>query len=268
MKLERISILLQPYIRSIIASHPLVLKILAVGILISTLPVGWDGQSVTFFKLQSGNSQEALLSLLHELFSWFWLFAALPYIFSGLLSPLGDSSLVCQTLWLRLTPCLSHEIAIARAIWVISWSIWLGILGFFWASVTSLFHQLPIAAFLQILLNVEGLMSHSLLSGGLVALLASSFSVNDYFGKRFISNIALFIPMMLVPIYILIRNTQYAVFFPYALPFAKAVATDNDNLVHFLSSAIIGIFFLGLHVVSSFGYSVNKLEFAENERTL
>lgn len=40
---------------------------------------------------------------------------------------------VNQMLWLRFTSCLPHEVALVRAIWVISWGICLSILGLIWA---------------------------------------------------------------------------------------------------------------------------------------
>lgn len=261
MNLQRIYILAKPHISKVLQKYHLPLICLLIGISISTFPIGFNEQHVTFFQLQWGKSEEDLLRLLHELFSWVWLFAALPYFLRGLLQPLGDSSLVSQMLWLRFTPCLPHEVALARAIWVISWGIWLGILGLGWALATVLFHHLfhllPLNTFPKLLLNIEGMVSHVLLSGGIVAALASSLPVDDYSGRRLVANFASFIPLMLTPIYIAVRKAEHAAFFPYALPFAKAVAIDSETILHFGMAAVLGVLLLGLHVITKFGYSIH-----------
>lgn len=155
MNIQKIFILAKPQISKLFHKYHLPLIGLLIGISISTFPISFNDQQVTFFQLQWGKSEEELLRLLHELFSWVWLFAVIPYFLRGLLQPLGDSSLVSQILWLRFTPCLPHEVALARAIWVISWAIWLGILGFIWALTTVLFHHLPLNSLPKLIINLE-----------------------------------------------------------------------------------------------------------------
>lgn len=259
MNFKRVYVLVKPNIDKIIINSHLPLSVLLFGICLCTFPVGFDNNHVSFLNLQWGKSEEDLLRLLHELFSWFWLFAVLPYFLRGLLQPLGDSSFVSQMLWLRFTPCLSHEIALARAVWVISWGLWLGILGFLWASFTVLFHHLPLNAFLKLLLNVEGIVSHVLLSGGIVTAFTSFLPLDEYSGKRLVSNVACFIPIIVTPIYIAIRGAKYAVFFPYALPFAQVVAIDSETMLHFGMAAIVGILLLVLHTLAMFGNSVDNI---------
>lgn len=270
MKYQRVWALAKLRISKIIENYHLPLIGLLFGIFITTFPVAWNQEHVTFFQLQWGTSEEDLLSLLHELFSWVWLFAVLPYFLRGLLQPLGDSSLVSQMLWLRFTSCLPLEVALARAIWVIGWGLWLGTLGFLWASVTFLFHHffyhLPVTTFPKLLLNVEGLVSHVLLSGGIVAALASSLPVDDYSGRRLVSTVASFIPLMLTPIYIALRRVKYAVFFPYTLPFAKTVAIDSETILHFGMATLIGILLLSTHIVTTFGSAIQNKIIEENER--
>lgn len=57
---------------------------------------------------------------------------------------------------------------------------------------------------------------------------------------------------MLTPIYIAIRRSESAAFFPYALPFAKAVAIDSETVLHFEMGTVLGVLLVGLHVATKF----------------
>lgn len=257
MKLERISILLQPYISRLIKSLELPLICLT-GIILSTLPVSWYGEAICFFKipldLYGDNRELALKLLMHEFFSWAWILIAFFYLLPRLLSPLGESFLVSQKLWLRLTPCQPHEIAFSRAICVISWGLWLGILSFVWALSTAFYHQIPPTT---LLIDVAGLVSHVFLSGGIILALDLGLAV-DYSGRKLLSTLALFAPILSLLIGFGLSRTleaKYAIFLPYASPFARL---SSENVYHFGTAAVIGFLLLSLHWIIKFRYSVVK----------
>ncbi|NJM69263.1 MAG: hypothetical protein HC862_02985 [Scytonema sp. RU_4_4] len=221
--------------------------------------LGWNGRSVTLFSIPlescCSSREQALLGILHEHFSWVWVFIAFVFVLPKLLSPLGDSFLVSHVLWLRLTSCLSYEIAIARAALVIICSLWLCALGFFWVLINSLFHQIPL---IKLLIDVEGLVSYVLLSSGIVVALDFGLSI-DYSGRRFISSFAFLIPSLLLLIFTLISNTKYANYFPYTIPFITGAPPYTQLSVaipyHFGSAAVLGILLLCFHVMSKVQYS-------------
>ncbi len=257
MNFGKVGVLLKPHFNKIIQFYHVPLLCLSIGIILSTLPIKWNGKSVTFLQLPWGSSEEALLGILHEIFSWFWLFLAIPYTLRNLLLPLGDSTLVSQNLWLRLTPILPYEVALFRAFKVFLWGCWLGLLGLLWAGFTFSFHyifyQVSLSTFYELFLNVIGLISYVVLAGGIVAFLDNLLAIDDYSGKRLIASFAAFIPLMLAPVYIVARNTDYATMFPYALPFFKAVASNKDSLYHFGSAFVVGTILLILHILTKLG---------------
>jgi hypothetical protein len=239
----------------------LVVVCLLTAIFFATVPLSWDGQDVSYFLLPRGKSEEAFLDILQEFFSWFWLIAAIPYLLQGLLLPLGESSLVNQSLWLRLTRCSPYQVAFAKVLWVLAWGLWLGVLGIIWLIATASFHysfhQFSLDTFVKLLINVEGLVSHVLLAGGIIAISDLFLGVSDYSGRRLISTISVFIPPMILPLlYIAVRDAKFALLFPYTLPFSKVLATESENAIHFAMAAVVGILLLGLYAVSKFSSTV------------
>jgi hypothetical protein len=257
MKLQRISILLQPYISKLIKSLELPL-ICLIGIIISTLPVSWNGEAICFFKipldLYGDNRELALKLLMHELFSWAWIFIAFSYLLPRLLSPLGESFLVSQKLWLRLTPCQPHEIAFSRAICVISWGLWIGSLSSTWALSTAFYHHIRPTT---LLIDVAGLVSYVFLSGGIILALDLGLAV-DYSGRKLLATLALFAPILSMLIGLGLSRTleeQYAMLLPYASPFTRL---SSENIYHFGTATLIGFLLIISHWIIKFRYSVVK----------
>lgn len=259
---SRILVLTEPYFNQIVKFYYYPLIWLGIGILLSTFPITINEGNVMFVGLPWGNYKEAFIGILHELFSWFWLFLALPYTLRKLLLPLGDSTTISQMLWLRMTPALPCEVAIARSLRVIIWAVLLGILGLLWVVSIILFHnilhQVSWSIFGELSLNVLALMSYVFLAGGIAIILDIFLAIDDYSGKRLITAYAGFIPIILAPVYIVIRNSKYALNFPYASPFFKAIAGNKESLHHFLIAIGVGISLLILHILIHLGTSNNN----------
>ena len=262
MNFNRVLILIKPRLNKIARSYRLVLVCLILAIAISTIPVGWDGENATFMMLPWGNSEKDFMEMLHELFSWLWLVLALPYTLRGLLLPLGDSTLVSQVLWLRLSTCSPFEVNTARALWVIVWGLWLGSLGTIWLVVTSLFHywlhQFPLYAFSKLFLDILGLVSYVILSGGIVVFSDLFFAVSDYSSKRLVAAVSAFIAIILAIVYTTLSssNAEYAAFFPYATPFARAIANEKETFYHFTTAGLLGVVLLITHILNNLGMSI------------
>ena len=266
INLNKTWIIVKPEIIKLLKSYHLLILLVG-GIIIATLPFSWDGEQITFFNIPlegyQGTRETVYINLLHELFSWAWIYIAF-YVFFRLLLPLGDSFSVSQLLWLRLTPCFPWEIAAARAIWVIAYGVWLGFLGLIWVLVTSLYHHIYSA---NLLLDVLGLVSYIIFAGGMIAVLDFDL-VFDYVSKRVIAVVALFLPCLLDLLKIGIGgllDSQYIRFFPYTHPFAMLT---SENLYHFGVAGILGLFFLAFHILSKLKYSsVEISDVLPNEST-
>lgn len=262
MNFRRVWVLTKPSIGKIIDIYDssVVYLSLIVLIICSTVALGWNGQNVIFLgisqELYGSVREEALQGILHEFFSWWWIFTAFFYLLPRLLSPLGDSFLVSQSLWLRLTPCTPFELAFSKILWVISCGIWVGFLGIIWAFISSLFHHLPLYPS-KLLVDILGMSSYIFLAGGIVLALDFGLMI-DYSGRRLISTIALFTPILLLLSSLatskLIDN-EYVALFPYSAPFARL---SYETMYHFLMAAVVGVLLLGLHGLIRSRYSVHK----------
>ena len=268
INLNKAWVIVAPEIIKLFKSYHLLI-LLVVGIISATLPFSWDGEQLTLFNIPfegyQGTRETVYINLLHELFSWAWIYIAFYYVLRRLLIPLGDSFSVSQLLWLRLTPCFPWEIAAARAIWVIAYGVWLGFLGLIWVLVTSLYHHIYPA---NVLLDVLGLVSYIIFAGGMIAVLVDFDLEFDYVSKRVIVFFSLFLPSLLDLLKIGIGglfHSQYIRFFPYTHPFAMLT---SENLYHFGVAGILGLFFLGFHILSKLKYSsVEISDLLPNEST-
>lgn len=271
INIQRVLILVRMYINSKIELISLPIMLCLAGILIFTTLVGDDREAITFLGLNmksfsygySGNFENkniALISYIDDWFSTAWLIIAFFYLFPRLLAPLGNSFSISQLLWLRFTRCLPHEISTARALWVIIFATWLGFLGICWALPIALFHHISPK---QLLLDIGGLVSHVLLSGGIITVLNFNLKISDE-QRRLISATALITPLFLLLIYsILGQNSllgDYAKFLPYTFPFTREF---QDRGLHFGISAVVGIFLLAFHILISFGKTVEGNENSE-----
>ena len=258
INLNKVWVIIKPQVIKLVKSYHWLLLLVG-GVIIATLPFSWYQEQLRFFTIPleayQGAKETAFIALLHELFSWAWIYIAFDVLWR-LLLPLGDSFSVSQLLWLRLTPCSPWEIAAARAIWVMAYGVWVGVLGIIWVLVSSLYHQISPT---NLLLDVLGLVSHIIFAGGIVVVLDFGLE-GDYFTKKVIAVVALFVPCLLDLVRLAIDNfvdTQYVRFFPYTHPFARLTL---DNLFHFGIVGIVGLVFLGLHIVSKLQYSSVKLD--------
>lgn len=239
------------------------LFLFVIGIVIGTLPISWDisETSVTVFgfplKLYGQYRDDSLLSLLNEIFSWGWLIISI-FLFR-LLKKLSESFSVNEMLWLRLLPCSPYEVALARALWIIGYACFIGILGTVWAVICTLFHHVSMS---EILINIEGLVSYVLLSGGIVVSLNLVSSVKKL-EPNFISSIACITPIVLGLIYRGISNLQdngIMKYFPYSFPFNTGL---RNTFFHFGTATLIGVCLIGLNILQVFRFSDIKVK-AEN----
>lgn len=244
------------HIPEVIKYSLLYLIIMSGGIAICTIPLKWNNKSVSYFGLRVDTSlqgsQSFVIELLHNFYFIGWLLIAILFLF-GLLFPLGNSFLVNQTLWLRLTPCSPYEVAVSRAIWIIIYALFLGLLSFIWAVSCTLLNHIPLNSLLtenSLLIDIQGLVSHVILSGGIVVFL--DFNIKNFISRMFISIVAWMIPIILVIIYIplLITNPEGILtkIFPYTEPISLINSLPNNGK-HFFASAVLGCLLLILSVV-------------------
>lgn len=231
------------------------LIIFVIGILVGTLAVGWDSSetSVTFFgvllKLYGQNRDDSLVRFLNQIFSWGWVVAI--FLLFSPIKKLSETFSVNEMLWLRLLPCSPYEVAIARALWIIGYAFFLGILGTAWAIICASFHQVSIR---ELLINVEGLVSHVLLSGGIVVALSLVIPIRKS-EQNLISVIAMMLPLVLTLIYYGISGLQVQgvmKYFPYSSPFNPGL---KNTFFHFGTATLIGVVLLGSHIVQTFRFS-------------
>jgi len=255
MKFQVIAILVKHYFGKG-SQHIGLLALFGVGTLLSTLPDSWDqhSSSVAFFgfplKLYGHSREESLSALLNEFFSWAWIIVALFYL-SKLLKRLSESFSVNEMLWLRLVSCSPYEVAVARACWIAGSALALVTLGTLWVLICSVFHHI---GFNELIVNIEGVVSHVFLSGGIVVALNSVTEIGES-EQNSISVISLLAPLLLTPIYLGINklaDTNYMIFFPYTIPFNRGLQNTG---FHFGVAALIGISFLCLHAISKFRFS-------------
>ena len=229
-------------------------------ILLSTFPVKWDitQNSVTFFGIPFelyGQSREySLVTLVNEWFSWAWIIIAI-FSLSKLLKKLSESFSVKEMLWLRLLPCSPYEVSLAKALWIIAYAVFLGMFGTIWAIICASYHHVSIN---ELLINVEGLVSHVLLSGGIVLALNLVIPIGES-EQNSISAIALIFPLILMPIYLGINrlaDENILKYFPYSFPFNTAL---ENTVFHFGIAILIGVILLGLHTLLKFRFSHVKV---------
>jgi hypothetical protein len=264
MNYQRIWTLTKLDIRRIFFSRSSILLLYAPFLVITMvdLGLGWNGRSATLFTIPieacCDSKEKAILGILHEHFSWLWMFLAFSHLLSQLLSRLQDSFLVSQLLWLRFTPCLPYEVAISRSLKVIIYGLWVGILGITWGLINAFIHQVSLHS---LLLDTLGISSYIFLSGGIVTILDFGLLLGDS-ERRVISNIALFLPILLLMLFTLIKDSVYGKYFPFSAPFITSSETFTEIFggvqSHFITATILGLLLLLFHVVSK--YSISKHE--------
>lgn len=227
-------------------------------VLIADLGIGWNGQNLTFFTMLveacCSSREKSILGVLHEHFSWLWLFIMFSHLLPQLLLNVQDSFLVSQSLWIRLTPCSPYEVAISRSLKVVIYGIWIGSLSVAWGFLNSFLHQV---SFYSLLIDALGIASYSLMCGGIVTVLDFGLSLG-YSERRLVSNVAVFIPILLLIIFTLIKDSSFGSHFPYSSPF---VTSSNAFMQlfggvqhHFIMAALVGLLLLGVHVISKKRY--------------
>jgi hypothetical protein len=256
MNLRRVWTLAQLDIRRMFFSRSslLLLYIPLVVTIVVDLGLGWNGRSATLFTIPieacCDSKEKAILGILHEHFSWLWMFVTFSHLLPQLLSRLQDSFLVSQSLWLRFTPCLPYEVAISRGLKVIIYGLWIGILGMIWGLLNAFVHQV---SFYSLLLDALGITSYIFLSGGIVSVLDFGLSLG-YSERRVISNIALFVPILFLVIFTLTKDSTYAKYFPFSAPFITSSETFSEIFGgvqnHFISSLILGFLLLVFHIMT------------------
>lgn len=225
---------------------------------IADLGLGWNGRTATIFTIPlescCDSREKAILSILREHFSWVWLFVIFTHLLPQLLSRLQDSFLVSQSLWLRFTPCLPYEVAIARSLKVMLYGVWVAILGIIWVLINVLIHQV---SFTSLLLDVLGIFSYIILSGGIVSICDFGLALG-YSERRVISTIALFVPILFLMAYTLLKDSQYEKLVPYTSPFITSSESFTELLggvtSHFIMALILGVVLLNMHIFSKIKY--------------
>lgn len=241
-----------PYVRRLVCGWGLPV-LLGFGIMCSLLTRWNDAEAALYFagiELRAfsipRNQTQAVNDIFLEFFSVFWL-GSLALLTRSVFIPLSRSSSVSQTLWLRLTPALSSDLALARSWTVLITAAWVGLLGLTWALAHMALHAARPA---MLLLPVTGLMGHVLLAGGIITL-AQPAPTSPSSAR---SSIALLGVVTPIALYLLGRSVAPSLggFFPYASPFVVE-RIRSAALRPFLTAGLIGLTLLLAHVALSAG---------------
>lgn len=187
---------------------------------------------------------DIMLAHFYDVISTIWLFIIITFGFQKVLLPMSKSFSVSQTLWLRLTPISSVELAISRIIVILSGTILITILSSILAMLYWLMHGNQAT---QLFLPIIGFTGHLLISGGLIVScnpgLTTSLSFRTMLAVLFAG-----LPMLS---YILFHNIADNLngFFPYTAPF---IFKDIGMIAlkPFLMTGLVGSILLILHPVS------------------
>jgi hypothetical protein len=161
--------------------------------------------------------------------------------------------LLNHQLWLRLTKCKPHEIALSKVIWVLGYAIFLGFLTSIWAIITALLNQV---AYSELLWESITLFSYVIFAGGIITFSLTCINlvkpVINPLISTLISIFALISPIISVLIYSVVflinHETEWLKFFPLFSPMLimQSVA-DYENNLRF--TILFGLAFLALSVM-------------------
>ena len=70
--------------------------------------------------------------------------------------------------------------------------------------------------------------------------------------------VSAFIAIILAIVYTTLSssNAGYAAFFPYATPFAQAIANEKETFYHFATASLLGVVLLIAHILNNLGMSI------------
>ena len=244
----------KPYLREITRNRS-TFVILAIGCLLTCL-VHWDPEKnilgigpLEFPEVSVEQGEDRILSVFfYELISWSWIGFMVFFFVQHILYPLANSFSASQTLWLRLTPASSLELAFARLIVVAASMGWIGAQCFALGLFYSIMHgqSLP-----ELMLPVLGLMSHILFASGIILVfrLTPTTSASTRAGVVFIA--------LLTPVVLSIIGNQlteaFHGFFPYTSPFITE-STGNSLIGAerpFLMAGAVGVLLVILHLLTA-----------------
>lgn len=244
------------------------LILLLIGIVLSTVPFGWNGSTVTYLGLivpQSGSPEEVKTKHLFMLSSCVWLIISICYLFLGVLFPLGKSFWINQMLWLRMTTCLPHEVTAARIVWVGISALLFGSLELFWGFFAAFLTHI---SFKPLFLDAVALFAYFLISGAIVIFLNTILDLSsrlNFLGSILIAVIALLSPLISLIIYgtlmTINENSIYAKHFPYTAPMS-IIYSLPEKFHHIFITVFLALF------LSIFSWGIQYINYKMSKNSI
>jgi hypothetical protein len=208
----------------------------------------------------AAEEQGPLPAFVRECFSWWWLIAAVAYVLPVLLLPLAASFAPSQVLWLRLTPCSSRAVMLARTMRLLLGVAFLAALALPVVVLCTLRHDLPAHTLLD---AAAGVLAHTLWAGGLVLVIGPSLKTPP--GRALAAFVAFLTPLLSFVLYAALAPRLpggLRSWWPYALPFAPSW---GEPARHVLAAAALGAGLVALAVLRAPGRCESLSPFSPQE---
>ena len=255
-KCNRVFLLMKMFTHDLFQGTWWLIGMWAAAIVLFTSFVTWDGRVVVWCGIpqeplaRAGSQGVMTHLLLSEFFCWGWVIVIMAFWLPNVLLPLGNSHSTSQVLWLRMTPTTASDMALARVCWLLLASTCLGLFAGSWVVICSIYHSLSP---LSMLVLVGGLLTHLLVSGGMV-LFFSGWVRSDR--ARIVCVFVSFVlPCLSCLGYFACQREEgsWVDWWPYATPFTYVSGKDGKHLI---SCALFGLVFVAAYVATQRGQVV------------
>ncbi len=245
---------------------PWLAAVLLAGTCLLTLCARWNTDVLVFLGVSldqfgRGEARESvLLRFLGEFGSWAWIFVlGGAYMLPVVLLPLAMSYSVSSVLWLRLSPCSSRDLALARVARLLLGLVVVVGLSIPPAWICAWYHGVPA---LPLMRQVGGMASHLVWSGGLV--LALSGWIRGEVARLLTAFFAFLVPMLSYGLYLALHvnlSDDNATWWPYTFPFLHDAGNQGK---HYLASLAVGGGLVILSILTDSGRLLERTPGREN----
>lgn len=164
------------------------------------------------------------------------------YIRTQVLGPIAQSYTVSNSLWLRLAPTKPVSLALYRSLIVIGGTFFLAVTCFLWASLFSIWHNIPLRLLFQ---SVYSLTGYTLLTGGIIILFKGKPTQSLEMRQAHVW-VVISIPFILY-FFKDIGSRNFGSIYPFAAPYFKHVIGET-TLHGTTAAAILGLILMSLNV--------------------
>lgn len=224
-----------------------ILWIIAYGILLTFLTT-WNIEQgmVNLATFTVGELGEERIYALQDAFYDYVFVLYIPvilfYIRTQVLGPIAQSYTVSNSLWLRLAPTKPISLALHRSFIVIGGTFFLTVTCFFWASLFSLWHNIPLRLLFQSIYSLTG---YTLLTGGIIIIFKGRPTQSLEMRQAYVWMVIL-VPFILY-FFKDIGSRNFGSFYPFVAPYLKHVI-GKTTLHGTTAAAILGLLLMSLNV--------------------